>query len=63
MCLFDLIVKHYPSLNVDVFLDGGIVLRDDSDGGGAYIESWNLDPNIYPIPEGLHIGKPQEQQE
>ena len=63
MQIFEEIMQAYPNLNVDVFQNWDIVLRDDSDGVGAYIEAWNLDRSVYPIPKSLSIGKPQEQQE
>jgi hypothetical protein len=36
-------------------LEGSILLRDDSDGQGAYIAKWDYSK---PIPEGLSLGKP-----
>jgi len=55
MSLYDLIIAEYPELiDSASFYDGTIMLRDDSDGTGAYIETWNYSK---PIPEGLKIGK------
>jgi hypothetical protein len=34
---------------------GSILLKDDSDGLGAYISKWEYSQ---PIPEGLALGKP-----
>jgi hypothetical protein len=56
MDLFTQITKAYPELtDKDFFDDGVIMLRDDSDGVGAYIAKWDYSK---PIPEGLKLGKP-----
>lgn len=62
MNLYERIVEVYPELEsknfpapLDPFGNGTIVLRDDSDGVGPYIEVWNYSK---PIPEGLTLGKP-----
>jgi hypothetical protein len=62
MNLYESIINYYPELintqslgMFDPFANGTIVLRDDSDGAGAYIEKWNYNK---PIPEGLTLGKP-----
>ena len=55
MTLYDEIIAVYPELTMsNLFGDGTIVLRDDSDGVGAYIENWNYSK---PIPEGMKLGK------
>ena len=56
MTLFEQIVSAYPELaeNKDLFMDGTIMLQDDSDGQGAYIREWNYSK---PIPDGLKLGK------
>ena len=54
MELWEKIVAEYPEITS--FKQCGIILRDDSDGVGAYIEEWNYSK---PIPEGLSLGKPQ----
>ena len=56
MSLFDQIIECYPQLtNADFAVIGGtIVLRDDTDGLGEYIEKWEYSQ---PIPEGLKLGK------
>lgn len=55
MTLYELIIAEYPELtDSDDFLNGTISLRDDSDGLGAYIETWNYSK---PIPAGLKLGK------
>lgn len=43
MSLFDQVIAAYPELadNRDAFMDGTIILQDDSDGTGAYIREWN----------------------
>jgi hypothetical protein len=55
--IYDQIVQYYPELLDDneVFIDGTITLRNDSDGVGDYIEAWNYEK---PLPPGLHVGKP-----
>jgi hypothetical protein len=56
MDLFTIITEAYTELTPDDFRAGAkIVLRDDSDGLGAYIYEWNYDK---PIPDGLKLGKP-----
>jgi hypothetical protein len=56
MTLYDKLVAIYPELAEDEnILRREIVLRDDSDGQGAYIEKWDYSK---PIPEGLTVGKP-----
>jgi hypothetical protein len=42
------IVKEFPELesNMDVFAKQIIYIRDDSDGTGAYIESWDYEKPI-----------------
>jgi len=54
--LFDEIVSIYPELleNQTSFIDGTISLRNDSDGFGDYVESWNYEK---PLPENLKIRK------
>jgi hypothetical protein len=54
MELWEKIVAEYPEITS--FKECGIMLRDDSDGVGAYIEEWNYSK---PIPEGLTLGKPK----
>jgi hypothetical protein len=55
MTIIDTILETYPEINKQLFIDGTIVLRNDSDGVGDYIEKWEYDQ---PIPEGLTLGKP-----
>ncbi len=54
--MYELIINTYPELTTKDFDpdNGVIVLRDDSDGQGAYIEKWNYSK---PIPDGLKLGK------
>ena len=55
MNLYEKIITLYPELkDSDIFVDD-IVLRNDSDGVGDYIEKWNYSK---PIPDGLTLGKP-----
>ena len=56
MNLYEEIIAVYPELvNSETFAKDIIVLRNDSDGVGDYIEKWEYDQ---PIPDGLKIGKP-----
>lgn len=52
--MYETIISAYPELTIEDFLNGTIILRDDSDGEGQYIAAWNYDK---PIPEGLKLGK------
>jgi len=55
MTLWEQIIEVYPDLTSEDFGPRGtIVLRDDSDGAGAYIEKWDYSK---PIPDGLKLGK------
>ena len=55
MSLLNEIMDIYPELTIEDFnMKQTIVLRDDSDGFGAYIEQWNYSK---PIPEGFKLGK------
>ena len=55
MSLYETIIEAYPELTVaDFEPEGCIKLRDDSDGVGAYIESWSY---LKAIPKGLKLGK------
>jgi hypothetical protein len=42
--MWDKIIEVYPELlgkEAELFLNGTIVLQDDSDGKGPYIKEWN----------------------
>lgn len=54
MNLYEQIIGAYPELSDKDFNRVGIVLRNDSDGLGDYIEKWDYEQ---PIPEGLKLGK------
>lgn len=41
MTLFEKIMALYPSLTSQDFIDGLVVLQNDSDGKGDYIAVWN----------------------
>lgn len=53
--LVEQIMEIYPELVVsDFYATGKILVRDDSDGLGEYIDRWNYDQ---PIPENMKLGK------
>lgn len=55
MELWQKIIQTYSEISPsDNFEKLGIILRDDSDGQGAYIAKWDYSK---PIPEGLKLGK------
>ena len=54
MDLWEIIQNAYPELT-DRDFRTKIILRNDSDGVGDYIEKWEYDQ---PIPYGLTLGKP-----
>ena len=55
MTLFDEIIAALPELeNTQNFVNGTIILRNDSDGTGDYIYKWEYSK---PIPAGLKLGK------
>jgi hypothetical protein len=56
MELWQKIIQTYPELSENNFsiFNNKIILRDDSDGAGAYIDKWDYEK---PIPAGLKLGK------
>jgi hypothetical protein len=56
MTLFEQLIAALPALTAEDFapFTGSIVLRDDSDGLGAYIEKWE---HALPVPKGFKVGK------
>jgi hypothetical protein len=54
MNLYEQIIEAYPELSDKDFNRESIVLRNDSDGLGDYIEKWAYEQ---PIPDGLKLGK------
>lgn len=53
--LYQKIVEKYPELDAGIeFINGTIILQNDSDGAGDYIAKWEYSK---PIPEGLKLGK------
>jgi len=58
MELWQQITDVYPELADNNFaaFTKQVILRDDSDGVGAYIEKWEYSK---PIPAGLKLGKPK----
>lgn len=55
MNLYEKIIAAYPELTASNFGGRGeILLSDDLDGSGAYIEKWEYSK---PIPTGLKLGK------
>lgn len=59
MELYEKILKIYPELTVEVFrpMIGSIMLRNDSDGRGAYIYQWNHPTLPQPTEEQLNAVK------
>ncbi len=55
MNLYEKIILEYSELENSNILIDKIVLRNDSDGVGDYIEKWEYKK---PIPDGLTLGKP-----
>ena len=58
MTLYEKIMASYPELTNNYFVKGFIILRNDADGLGDYIEKWDYEQ---PIPDGLTLGKPTAQ--
>lgn len=56
MNLYEQIKKTYPELNNE-FINGTVILQNDSDGKGDYIAVWDYEK---PIPDGLKLGKDEE---
>lgn len=54
MSLYDDIKAVYPDIEDEVFLEGTIILQNDSDGLGDFIVKWDYEK---PIPEGMKFGK------
>jgi hypothetical protein len=57
MELWEKITQEYPELaenDFAVFGNGTIILRDDTEGLGAYIAKWEY---TKPIPNGMKVGK------
>lgn len=53
MELWQIIKEAYPELTNEDFIKT-IILCDDADGKGAYIQSWNYSK---PLPDGMKVGK------
>ena len=56
MTLYEQLIAALPELTAADFapFTGSIVLRDDSDGQGVYIEKWQY---AKPVPNGFKVGK------
>jgi len=55
MTLYAQIIMAYPELEgTDDFIDGTIILQNDSDGEGDYIAKWEYSK---PLPDGMKVGK------
>jgi hypothetical protein len=54
MTIYETITTVYPELEGADLFGAGIMLRDDSDGKGAFIAEWNYSK---PLPAGLKLGK------
>lgn len=55
MTLYEQIKSIYHELEKE-FLDGTIILQNDSDGKGDYIAKWEYSE---PLPDGIVVGKPE----
>ncbi len=56
MNIWEEIIEAYPELADSKKIGyGSIIIRNDSDGLGDYIEKWEYSK---PIPDGLTLGKP-----
>jgi hypothetical protein len=54
MTLFEKIKTIYPELtDMDFYLNGTIVLQNNSDGQGDYIKEWNHPTLVQPTQEDL----------
>ena len=54
MTLHDKILKLYPDLPNEPWIQHGIVIQDDSDGNGAYIAKWDHPTLPRPTDEQLN---------
>ena len=54
MRIYDLIKNEYPTISDDLFINGTIVIQDDSDGKGEFLSEWNC---LELLPATLVIGK------
>jgi len=55
MTLYNQIIAVFPELeNSDLFINGTIILQNDSDGLGDYVAHWNYSK---PLPQGFKVGK------
>ena len=53
MTLFEKIMAIYPEIPQKEFMNGSIMLKDDSDGNGAYIAKWEHPTLARPTQEQL----------
>lgn len=53
MNLYKKITAIYPELTINDFVDGKILLQNDSDGKGDYIKEWNHPTLARPTDEQL----------
>lgn len=53
MDLYHAIIAIYPDLKESDFMDGIILLQNDSDGNGDYIREWNHPTHAKPTDEEL----------
>jgi len=55
MALYDDLIALLPELkDSNAFINGTIILQNDSDGLGDYIAKWEYSQ---PLPEGMKVGK------
>lgn len=52
--LYEKIIRLCPDLDIENFINGDIVLQNDSDEKGDYIAKWDIDISL---PDGLKLGK------
>ena len=53
MNLLEKITSIYPELTINAFIEGTILLQNDSDGKGDYIKEWNHPTLARPTDEQL----------
>jgi hypothetical protein len=54
MAIYDTIKTAYPQIEDIDFINGTIMIQDDSDGQGEFLAVWNYSE---PLPSTLTVGK------